>query len=264
MPSILTTRGLVLGIVACILTPNLCRSQITPTGHAKPSAAIPATSPAEAAATPQAPLTPSKRPAHHARVTWQGGRLTVDADNSSLNQILREISRETGMKITGGVLDERVFGVYGPGAPGKILDTLLDGTGANMLLVLNDQSAPAELILTPRHGGASPPSPNAVAHDDDRDPEDLPPQQLRHAERRDSPPNPASIAAPPLSAPIGLNAPTAAGNPSTTASAEPASSTASSDTTPQQSPNGVKTPQQIYEQLLKMQQKTTPSQTTPQ
>ncbi len=113
-----------------------------------------------------APTTPASR----ANVTYANGLLTVSATNSSLNQILREISRQTGMKITGGVTDERVFGNYGPGSPATILATLLDGTGSNMLLVqsngVGSNPAPAELVLTPRHGGPTPPNPNAPGFND--------------------------------------------------------------------------------------------------
>jgi hypothetical protein len=114
----------------------------------------------------QTPPTPQTTSASHplqqpAQVTYTNGKLLVSASNSSLNQILRDISRETGMKITGGVTDERVFGQYGPDAPAKILAQLLDGTGSNMLLLQATATTPAELILTPRHGGPSPPNPSA-------------------------------------------------------------------------------------------------------
>ena len=71
---------------------------------------------------------------HRAQIVYAQGQLQVVADNSSLNQILRDIAQQTGMKITGGVVDQRVFGKYGPGAPAEILATLLNGTGCNMLL----------------------------------------------------------------------------------------------------------------------------------
>jgi hypothetical protein len=101
----------------------------------------------------------------HAQVTYTGGQLSVSANNSSLNQILHDISHETGMKITGGVTDERVFGQYGPASPDKILGQLLDGTGSNMLLVHATTAAPAELVLTPRHGAPTPPNPEAYRED---------------------------------------------------------------------------------------------------
>ncbi len=107
---------------------------------------------------------------HRAQVHCEAGQLTVRADNSSLNGILQQISRCTGMKITGGVLDQRVFGNYGPAASGTVLATLLDGTGSNILLRETAADQPAELILTPRTEGPTPPSPNATPDDD---PDDL-------------------------------------------------------------------------------------------
>ena len=126
---------------------------------------------ATAPASPSATRTPAgaagapgvSAPARHpARVAYSHGQLEVSADNSSLNQVLHEIGRATGMKITGDVADSWVFGTYGPGAPAAILDRLLDGTGMNMLLKLTASGAPAELILTPRNGAATPPNPAAA------------------------------------------------------------------------------------------------------
>ena len=117
------------------------------------------------------------------------------------------------MKITGGVADQRVFGKYGPGAPGGILASLLDGTGSNMMLRENAAHTPVELVLTAREGGVTPPSPNATGSEDDAPAMD------------ESPAQPASPSAPPPS--------TVPSNP--------------------QSPNGVLTPQQILQQLQKLQ-----------
>ncbi len=103
--------------------------------------------------------------------------LSVSADNSSLNQILRQISSSTGMKITGGVTDERVFGQYGPDTPAQVLAALLDGTSSNMVIEQRDPDAPAELILTPRKGGPTPPNPNAAAFDDRPERRQAPPPE---------------------------------------------------------------------------------------
>jgi hypothetical protein len=90
-----------------------------------------------------------------------GAQVEVVADGSSLNQILREIGRVTGMTIRGDVADEPVYGRYGPASAGEVLSTLLDGTGSNMLLREATAERPGELILTPRTGGVTPPDPNA-------------------------------------------------------------------------------------------------------
>jgi hypothetical protein len=182
-------------------------------------------------------------------VELNGQLLSVTANNSSLNQILREISRVTGMKITGGVTDERVYGTYGPGDPSSVLTALLGGTGSNVMIVLDDRHAPQELVLTPRSGGATPPNPNASR---ERGEEDLPPQRAPRYPRPDGigtvlqpnqappPPSPQQQFPQPI--------------PTLPADIQQPAATPPSDTTTQESPNGVKTPQQIYDQLMKMQQ----------
>jgi hypothetical protein len=181
-------------------------------------------------------LVPAQLPPSHAEVTYTGGALFVSASNSSLNQILREISSQTGIKISGGVADERVFGQYGPNAPAQILSALLDGTGSNMLLVHGDDDTPAELILTPRQSGPPPPNPNAHTFDDASDAHTISssePSESRPAEQP-SPDQGSAATNPPVT-------------PGTT-------SPAANDSSQPQSPNGVKTPQQIYDQLQKLRQ----------
>jgi hypothetical protein len=108
-------------------------------------------------------------------VDYVAGKLVVTATNASLNQILRQVSRTIGMKITGSVADEPVYGQYGPSTPSIVLSALLDGTGTNMLLV-DDAKGPTELILTPRHGGPTPPSPSASRPEPEEHPAQKEPQ----------------------------------------------------------------------------------------
>jgi hypothetical protein len=174
---------------------------------------------------------PTRSQPHRAVVTYSQGQLTITANDSSLNEILRDISRQTGMTITGGVAEERVFGHYGPSSPGSVLATLLDGTRSNMLFIREQNGHPSQLILTARNGGPTPPNPNAVRDEEEQHPETSAfprPDQSRPMPPPTLTPQPADAAAPPPAAP-------------------PA-------TTDQQSPNGVKTPQQIYDQLLKLRQ----------
>ncbi|HEY5382259.1 MAG TPA: hypothetical protein VIJ65_08380 [Acidobacteriaceae bacterium] len=142
-------------------------------------------------------------PHHKARVTYANGLLDVRADNSSLNQILRDISRETGMTIVGGVSDQRIFGNYGPAEPATVLKTLLDGTGTNMLLKETATEGPAQLVLTPQTGGASPPSPNSTSYDMTESESELQP-----------PAQPQAAATQPRRAPGGFSTPAPA-NPTT-------------------------------------------------
>lgn len=221
-------------------------------GWAFAQSTLPATNPTTLPppAVVAAPTAAPEPPPRHAEVVFAHGQLEITADNSSLNQILRDIGSQTGMKIIGGVADERVFGKYGPASPAEVLASLIDGTGSNMLLRDTASNVPAELILTPQGGGPTPPNPNARSFDDDA-PEQ--PEQPERPERPEQPerveqlrPRPAYV--PPTPAPVPV-APEATNNPS-----------AGANTT---SPNGVQTPQQIYEQLQRLQQAQPPQPANP-
>ena len=217
-----------------------------PAAPARPTdSSLPATQPTIPTPTPAATVptfVAPKTPTHRARVTFLAGQLTIVADNSSLNQILREISRTTGMTIAGGVSEDRVYGTYGPADTGTVLSELLTGSGTNFLLRESSPSAPRELVLTTRQGGATLPTPASMhSEDDDRDLADIPPQQTVPTTPRPQ----ATPAAPALAAQPGIPS---------TAPSVPSTQTVANPTT-DQSPNGVKTPQQIYDQLMKMQQK---------
>lgn len=192
-------------------------------------------------------------PARHiALVQYTPGRLLIDADNSSLNQILVEIAQQTGMKTTGGVADQRVFGTYGPGDPGAVLMRLLSGSGSNVLVREDQNHRPRELILRPSTGGPTPPSPASATAWQDRS-EDRPqePEARPHSAAPFPAPDFGSAGQPgaglPATEPTGTESQPveANGNPN-------------SGTTTEQSPNGVKTPQQIYDQLLRMQNRNAP------
>jgi hypothetical protein len=219
-------------IPATLLATLYCAPRCSQAQTAKPSAATPIATQPIVANSPAKPLL---------SVNYVAGKLTVTATNASLNQILREVSHTIGMKITGGVADERVYGQYGPSAPSVVLASLLDGTGSNMLLVDNAKG-PTELILTPRLGGPTPPSPKAAEPEPEERPVPEPPQQAP------APPEPR------IGPRRGLGHPPTPGAP-------PEANDDDSTDQPNgaQSPNGTKTPQQIYNELRQMQQQ----QTTP-
>src|SRR5215472_9513423 len=85
------------------------------------TSALPSTATTAAPTTPAVPLTPAQLPPRRAEISYVNNELVVAASNSSLNQILREISRLTGIKITGGINEERVFGTYGPAPANEVL-----------------------------------------------------------------------------------------------------------------------------------------------
>jgi hypothetical protein len=174
-------------------TPSQPTSSQTTPGQVTPSQAPATTNPAPArhhkkptpvavpapAPPPPPTVAPSRfqEPAVPATVTAATNQLTVTADNSSLAQILHQVSSATGMKLDGLGGDERVFGSFGPGAPREVLTSLLNGTSYNVMMVGDlPNGAPRELLLTSRTaGGASPPAnanPAQAHTDDETNPDD--------------------------------------------------------------------------------------------
>lgn len=204
------------------------RSTAKPSTHrkiqAKRKSAVATPSPVPVPAIPVAvnypppPLTALQQPPHRARVQLDDSGLLIQADNSSLVQILREVANASGMKIDGLNQDERVFGSFGPGNAQEVLIRLLEGTSYNLLMVGDtEKGTPRQMVLTARGGATrgayTPPAPSAPKPDED---EDVAPQA------EEPQPAPEPIAAPPAQA-----------NPN------------------QQQPS-VKTPQQLLEELRKM------------
>ncbi len=206
-------------------------AQANPQPQSKPNPQVPAApsaSPAlQLSATPPAPALPPsllQQPAKPAQILFSAGRLTINADNASLGEILNTLATQSGMKIQGLGADERVFGSFGPGSPKDVLSDLLNGTPYNILMVGDlSNGAPDKLILAhttqtttssnPAQAQATPPP----ADEDDADASDQP----RPEPREQIPP--------------GV---TRGGASSATA-------------TPPQTP---KTPQQLFQELLAMRQ----------
>ena len=103
------------------------------------------------AAPPALPPSLLDKPAQPAKITLSGGLLTVDADNSSLSQILEAVKTTSGMTVDGLGKDQRLFGRYGPGNPRDVLSALLDGAGYNFMMIgATGSGAPSTIILTER------------------------------------------------------------------------------------------------------------------
>ena len=107
---------------------------------------VPVVSPAIAASV----ALPPRTMARPAEITYAGGKLSVRAQDSSLNTILAEIARLTGMVIDGGVADDRVFGLYGPAGPADVVASLLRGSTVNVFLKQGPHATVARLSLTAR------------------------------------------------------------------------------------------------------------------
>jgi hypothetical protein len=116
---------------------------------------------AEAVPTPALPpATLEQSPPTPPRVNFQNGQLTIDATNSTLSQVLRAVQSRTGasIDIPAGAGSERVVAQLGPGQPRDVLNTLLNGSRFDYVILGvtgGNPGAVQKVILTPRLGGAT-------------------------------------------------------------------------------------------------------------
>jgi hypothetical protein len=140
-----------------------------PVHHQKRTSSMPSAvaipQPASASTAPIAPKPPvwpaNDRPTE-ATVVWNSQGLRIEASNSSLRQILKDVAAATGAKVDGlgldqHISDQRIFGSYGPGNARDVLIQLLDGSGYNLLLIGDQgQGTPREIVLSAQTTGAAP------------------------------------------------------------------------------------------------------------
>ncbi len=127
----------------------------------KPSAATPAPQPTPppAPVTPPPPNWPANDIPGAASVVFDSRGLLVVASNSSLEQILKEVSIETGAKVEGIDADQRIFGTYGPGPARDVISQLLDGSGYDVLMIGDrGEGTPRRIVLTAQSGAAGTPN----------------------------------------------------------------------------------------------------------
>jgi hypothetical protein len=226
MSRAIRTGGWALLLLSTMNAPTVLAQRGLRSGDVPPPAAAQAPAPPAPAAPPAAAPQPAppqstgvapsmlQQPAKDAQIVFSDGNLSIHADNSSLAAILRQVATNSGMKIEGLGGDERVFGNFGPGSPRDVLADLLAGTAYNQVL-LGDLSngAPRELILSPTTRGGTPAlSPAPQANANDDG------NEADAADNAPPPPPPPE---------------------------QPAGST-------QEQPAGVRTPQQLFEQLQQM------------
>jgi hypothetical protein len=111
-------------------------------------------------ALPPPPDWPTNDPPAAATVVYDSRGLSIVAANSSLSQILKDVSTDTGAKVEGlgtdpHMTDQRIFGTYGPGPARDVLSQLLDGSGYNILMVGDrGQGTPRRIVLSAQGGSA--------------------------------------------------------------------------------------------------------------
>jgi len=127
--------------------------------------ATPSASDDQTAAQPAAPPpTLAQLPATPPQVSFQGGQLTISAQNSTLGDILKAVRAQTGATIDlPGTAPERVVGHFGPGLPRDVLASLLNGSHFNYLLLGSptDSAALDRVILMAKSGSSADSAPAA-------------------------------------------------------------------------------------------------------
>jgi hypothetical protein len=139
--------------------------------------------------TPPAPKPPDWPANDHpldAIVVWNSHGLRIDAANSSLSQILNEVSTIIGTRFEGlgpgeHFSDQRIFGSYGPGPARDVLLKLLDGSGYNVLMIGDQgQGTPRSIVLSTKNKPGAPQVANdngdSAAGDESADTDDQPQQ----------------------------------------------------------------------------------------
>lgn len=182
--------------------------QALPTTAAQENAQKPAPAQQAASTQPPAPDWPINAQPKPATISWNKQELSIDAANSSLEQILTDVASATGASVDGVTKDERIFGIFGPAPARDVLAQLLQGTGYNVMMVGDGgQGLPRQIILTARSTSKAPQGGRATSDeaDDDAVPEvqyDPPPQ-----------PQPQPPQQPPMRPGFNPAMPGAAGNP---------------------------------------------------
>jgi hypothetical protein len=209
---------------------------------------------APAAETPQPappPPTPEQMPPTAPRVTYQNGLLTIDATNSTLSQVLRSVQAQTGasVEMPASAANERVMMQLGPGRPRDVLNTLLNGSKFNYIILgmTENPGGVQKVILTTRlstptvntaqNNGPGQVQPQYQPPPDEPQDEEMPPAE---AEVDNQPEAPQVPPAPGRFRPgqVPMRSPDATEQPT--------------DNTNQ--PNGGKTPEQLLLELQNMQQ----------
>lgn len=105
---------------------------------------------------PPPPDWPVNDKAQPASVDWNGRDLRIAATNSSLEQILKDVSTATGVEVDGLASDQRIFGSYGPAPAREVLNQLLDGSGYNVMMIGDKgEGTPRSLVLSDKGAGAT-------------------------------------------------------------------------------------------------------------
>jgi AMIN domain len=111
--------------------------------------ALPASTPVAANVAPQVE---AEKPPPRVEVDFRDGKLRIWANKATLTEVLHEVQRATGARITiPPGADQAVIADVGPAPPREALSALLNGSAYNVILVGGqDLAQVTNIILTPR------------------------------------------------------------------------------------------------------------------
>ena len=92
-------------------------------------------------------------------VSYRDGKLSISSQNATLSQVLQSVRAQTGASIEmpGSASSERVVAQLGPGQPRDVLNSLLNGSKFNYVLlgVAGDPGAVQRVILTSKRAASN-------------------------------------------------------------------------------------------------------------
>ena len=184
MAGILFAIALPSALLAAQTRPAAAAPQAQPAAAGQEHAQKPAPAQQAASTQPPAPDWPINAQPKPAAISWNKQELSIDAANSSLQQILTDVASATGASVDGITKDERIFGSFGPAPARDVLAQLLQGTGYNVMMVGDGgQGLPRQIILSTRNASKTPQG-GARATSDEADDDAVPEVQY------DPPPQP--------------------------------------------------------------------------
>ena len=149
-------RVLSVSVFSCFLAVVLSYADGPPTAKRPVKPMQPASTPA-----PAPPATLEQKPPTPPQISFQGGQLTITAQNSTLGDILKGVRAQTGAEVdVPGNATERVVGHFGPGPARDVLASLLYGSRFNYVLLgsPNDPSVLGRVILMAKSGAEPEPA----------------------------------------------------------------------------------------------------------
>jgi hypothetical protein len=205
-------------------------------------------------APPPPPPTPEESPAVAPQVNFQDGQLTIRSDNSTLSSIFSALKAHMGITVEGpgSTSSDRIATQIGPGTPRDVLDTLLENSKYDFILLgePGNPSSVQKVVLTARSSGgpgtqsavasAAPNRPGGAANFQRGNiPQPDPDQEMPDAEIPDDANQPEVPAQPEVQVP----------QPDQQQPGQP-----ENNGDPAANPNAPKSPEQLLQELQRMQQ----------